>query len=68
MELFKFVSNSNNVRAVHIQYHEDRVDKKWSLRVDGSPYVYYNREQDAKGAGTRLKKLLIATGCTILEG
>lgn len=67
MELFKFISKSGNVCSVHTRHHEDRFDTEWSLRVDGNPYDYYKREQDAKGAGTRLKKKLIQNGCTILE-
>lgn len=67
MELFKFISKSGQICAVHTMHHEDRHNTEWSLRVDGLPYDYYKREQDAKGAGTRLKKKLIENGCTILE-
>lgn len=67
MELFKFISKSGNVCVVHTQHHEDRFGKEWSLRVDGNPYEYYKREQDAKRAGTILKKHLIKNGCTIIK-
>lgn len=62
MELFKYVSKDGNICSVHACYHGGIC----SLHVDGSPYGYYRREQDVKGAGTRLKKKLIKSGCTIL--
>lgn len=66
MELFRYIAKNGSITIVHTQYHEDRFDTEWSLRIDGSPYDYYKREQDAKGAGTRLKKKLIENGCAIL--
>jgi hypothetical protein len=67
MELFKFVSKSGKTCVVHTQGDEDKFNREWSLRVDGNPYEYYKREQDAKRAGTILKKYLIKNGCTIID-
>ena len=65
MELFRYIAKNGNVSIVHTQYHPDRFDTEWSLRIDLEPYDYYRREQDAKAAGTRLKKKLIENGCTV---
>ena len=66
MELFRYIAKNGSISVVHTQYHPDRLDTEWSLRIDGNPYDYYRREQDAKGAGTKLKKKLIENGCTII--
>ena len=66
MELFRYIAKNGKTSIVHTQYHPDRLDTEWSLRIDGNPYDYYRREQDAKGAGTKLKKKLIENGCTII--
>lgn len=67
MELFRYYSKGGQLCIVHTFHHEDRFDKEWSLRINLEPYGYYKREQDAKSAGTRLKKELIKNGVTILE-
>lgn len=66
MELFRYYSKGGQLCIVHTQHHEDRFDTEWSLRINLEPYDYYKREQDAKGAGTRLKKALIKNGVTII--
>ena len=66
MELFRYRAKHGELCIVHTQYHEDRIDKDWSLRINLEPYDYYKREQDAKAAGTRLKKKLVENGCSII--
>ena len=66
MELFRYYSKSGQLCVVHTEHHEDRFDKEWSLRINLEPYDYYKREQDAKGAGTRLMKTLIENGVNII--
>ena len=66
MELFRYYSKGGQLCIVHTFHHEDRIDTEWSLRINLDAYNYYKREQDAKGAGTRLKKALISNGITIL--
>ena len=67
MELFRYYSKNGQLCIVHIQHHEDRFNTEWSLRINLDVYEYYKREQDAKAAGTRLKKHLIENGITIME-
>ena len=66
MELFRYYSKNRTLCIVHTQHHEDRINTEWSLRINLEPYDYYKREQDAKGAGTRLKKKLIQNGIIII--
>lgn len=66
MELFRYIAKNGNISVVHTQYHPDRLDTEWSLRIDGMVYNYYMREQDAKRVGTMLKKKLIKNGCDII--
>lgn len=66
MELFRYYSRGGNLCIAYTQHHEDRINKEWSLRINLEPYDYYKREQDAKAAGTRLKKKLIENGITII--
>lgn len=67
MELFKYISKNGNTCSVCTMYHPDKFETKWSLHVDGYPYGYYSREQDAKRVATILKRKLVRTGCTILH-
>lgn len=66
MELFRYIAKNGSVSIVHTQYHPDRFETEWSLRVDGNPYGYYRREQDARRVGTLLKRKLIENGCEII--
>ena len=66
MELFRYIDKDGKTSVVHTQYHPGRIDAEWSLRINGNPYSYCRREQDVRGAGTKLRNKLIKDGCTII--